>query len=226
MLSWGINEFCTNERAAMSRDDNDLQDVPPRYTRREPTDRLNAAGGGAGDPINPQWRGARAGGRARPSQSLPSSSQEFALWLQYGGWRFLLAALVIVIVLAALIIFSQPGTSPEPLPQATEEPAVSAPITLRTPQATVTAAPLTTPTPAVPAAVTGARFRVTGTGSEGLFLRPEPSVDGAPLKTLPEGTEVTIIGEDSVKPERVWKHVRDADGAEGWVAAEFLQPVP
>jgi uncharacterized protein YgiM (DUF1202 family) len=112
---------------------------------------------------------------------------------------------------------------PDTAAQPTEEP-ISAPITLQTPQATVTPFPATTPT-SVPLATTGARFRVTGTGTEGLFLRPEPTTDGAPIATLPEGSEVTIIGEDSVKPDRVWKHVRDAGGAEGWVAADFLQPI-
>jgi hypothetical protein len=207
----------------MSRDDDEFGDVS-RYQRREPTDRLNA-GAGANEPINPQWRTSRTGNRPRAGQGLPSSSQEFALWLQYGGWRFLLAALVVVIIAAALIIFSQPAGAPEPLAQATEEPGVAPPIVLQTAQATVTPLPLSTPTASAPTTATGARFRVTGTDVEGLFLRPEPNTNGAPITTLPEGTEVTIIGEDSVQADRTWKHVRAADGTEGWAAADFLQPV-
>ncbi|HEU5086197.1 MAG TPA: SH3 domain-containing protein [Roseiflexaceae bacterium] len=207
----------------MSRDDDEFGDVS-RYQRREPTDRLNA-GGSANEPINPQWRTSRTGNRPRAGQGLPSSSQEFALWLQYGGWRFLLAALVVVIIAAALIIFSQPGGSPEPLAQATDEPAVAPPIVLQTAQATVTPLPFSTPTASAPTAATGARFRVNGTGTEGLFLRPEPSTNGAPITTLPEGSEVEIIGLDEQSEGRTWKHIRAVDGTEGWAAADFLQPV-
>jgi hypothetical protein len=71
----------------------------------------------------------------------------------------------------------------------------------------------------------GAQFRVYKTGSEGLFLRPDHSVEGAPVKTLPDGTIVTVVGPDFSGPDRVWKHVRDPDGAEGWAAADFLQAV-
>ena len=71
----------------------------------------------------------------------------------------------------------------------------------------------------------GAQFRVTGTGSEGLFLRKDPNSDTPPLKTLAEGTIVMIIGEDFSAPDRVWKKVRDPDGAEGWAAADWLKPV-
>jgi len=46
-----------------------------------------------------------------------------------------------------------------------------------------------------------------------------------PIKTLPEGTIVTVVGEDSVQPDRVWKRVRDPEGAEGWAAADYLAPV-
>jgi hypothetical protein len=82
------------------------------------------------------------------------------------------------------------------------------------------------PRPTAPASTPGARFRVFNTGGTGLSVRPEPTTNSQPLKTLPEDTIVTIIGDDSVGPDRVWKHVRDPDGAEGWVGADFLQPVP
>ena len=71
----------------------------------------------------------------------------------------------------------------------------------------------------------GAQFRVFNTGAEGLFLRPDHSSEGTPLKTLTDGSIVTVVGEDFSAPNRVWKHVRDAEGAEGWAAADFLQAV-
>ena len=159
---------------------------------------------------------------------MPASSQEFALWLQHGGWRFLLAALALVVIFVALMIFTQP-----PPEQAQTTPSTRAPMSLQPAVPTVSAdtgagagtLPIV-PTPPVSTTTTlQARFRITGTGVEGLFLRPEPSSEGAPIKTLPEGSEVTIIGEDQVKPDRVWKHVRDDSGAEGWAAADFLQAI-
>jgi hypothetical protein len=209
----------------MARDDRDLQDASAERTaRRSQTDRL---GGGAapGEPMNPGWRAARtANNRTRSFQSFPSSGQEFALWLQYGGWRFLLGAILLVVIVAAFIIMTgQPadsgaGQTVEP----TVNPATQ-PLIAQTPLPTVTPAAVTV-TPAV-AAATGVKFRVTGTGTEGLFLRADASTDRAPLTTIPEGAEVTIVGDDVVKPERVWKHIRTAEGLEGYASADFLKPV-
>lgn len=83
------------------------------------------------------------------------------------------------------------------------------------------------PRPTAPASTPSlVQFRVVNTGGTGLSVRPEPNTNSQPLKTLPEGMIVTMIGDDSVGPDRVWKHVRDPDGVEGWVGADFLQPVP
>jgi hypothetical protein len=207
----------------MARDDRDLQDVAAERPRSR-TDRLEGGRSPAGEPINPQWRSTRTSGRTRSVRSIPTSGQDFALWLQFGGWRFVLAVGAIVVVIALLIILTgQPAA--EPLAGGDIEPTLapaSQPSLLQTPLPTITMAPAS---PTAPPAVTGVRFRVTGTGAEGLFLRPEPNTNGPPLKTLPEGSEVTIIGEDSVQSDRVWKHVRDAVGAEGWVAADFVREV-
>jgi hypothetical protein len=84
--------------------------------------------------------------------------------------------------------------------------------------------------PSVPAPTTvqirPVRFRVVGTGSEGLFIRSDHETGSEPIKTLPEGTIVTIIGSDFSAPDRVYKHIRDPEGTEGWAAADFLRPVP
>jgi hypothetical protein len=87
--------------------------------------------------------------------------------------------------------------------------------------------PTVTPQPPTEApASTAEFFVVNGTGTNGLFLRPGPSTDGAPIKTLPEGTRVERIGEDEFGANFVWRPVRGPDGAEGWVAVDFLQPAP
>jgi hypothetical protein len=216
----------------MGREERDPQDSrTTRSARRatQPTDRLDDSEPAYADPVNPDWRGSRATRRGRRSQGIPSSRQEFVLWLQYGGWRVLAAAGVLVVVLIGLIYFTRvPPNASSPFDTPTEAAAQgSAPILPV--QATITPRVIT-PTLEIAqngagAAGGGAQFRVFNTGPEGLFLRPDHSTDGAPLKTLQDGTIVTVIGEDFSSPNRVWKHVRDPEGSEGWAAADFLQAV-
>jgi hypothetical protein len=109
---------------------------------------------------------------------------------------------------------NQPRLSPQP----TVTPLVSATSSVATQSGSPSG------TPGTGSAATGAQFRVTGTGELGLFLRADHNTNGEPVKTLPEGTVVTIIGEDFSGPDRVWKNIRDPEGTEGWVAADFLKP--
>lgn len=138
----------------------------------------------------------------------------------------MLAAVALVLVGVALFVLSQ-ADAPEPLPprvilEESRPPIVLTPLPE---QPTVTAAPLTSTLALTPTTPVNARLRVQGTGTLGLFLRPAPNVNNTPIKTLPEGTIVTVVGEDSVQPDRVWKRVRDPEGAEGWAAADYLVPV-
>src|SRR5262245_47101842 len=97
---------------AMARDDRDLQDIGAERPRGR-TDRLEGGRSPAGEPINPQWRSTRTSGRNRAVRSIPTSGQDFALWLQFGGWRFVLAVGAIVVVIALLIILTgQPAADP------------------------------------------------------------------------------------------------------------------
>lgn len=217
----------------MGREERDPQDArTTRSTRRatEPTDRLDDAEPAYNDPVNPDWRNTRTTRRGRRSQGLPTSRQEFVLWLQYGGWRVLLAAGVLVVVLIGLIYLTRrPSNTASPFGQPTESAAV-ADVPILPLQATITPRVIT-PTLEIGQSGTGAgtasgaQFRVFNTGPEGLFLRPDHTSEGQPLKTLPDGSVVTVIGDDFSAPDRVWKHVKDAGGTEGWVAAEFLQAV-
>jgi hypothetical protein len=210
----------------MSREEHDPEDMRttrPSRRKSQPTDRLPDLVD-YGDPVNPNWRSDRVAGRNRKGQALPSSRQEFMLWLQYGGWRILaIGAAIAIIVIFGLIFFSQNfSQNPRPLALPTEDPFTGQTL----PELPSATPPISATTQlASPGASGGAQFRVFNTGSDGLFLRSEPNTNNQPLKTLPEGMVVTIIGDDSVGPDRVWKHVRDPDGTEGWVAADFLQPV-
>jgi hypothetical protein len=215
----------------MAREDYDPEDVrATRPTRRgaSPTDRLTP--GESGHPVasDRNWRPERSG-RRRKSVSVPTSRQELALWLQYGGWRIVLttAAVVIIVILVLFFLRGLSQTPPVGLTPTAEPAVFDQP--LIEPQASVT--PVISPTASIIAQGVGgtdegARFRITGTGSEGLFLRPDHSSNNPPIKTLPEGAIVMIIGDDFSGPDRVWKHIRDLDGTEGWAAADFLQAVP
>ncbi|NJK79488.1 MAG: SH3 domain-containing protein [Chloroflexaceae bacterium] len=57
-------------------------------------------------------------------------------------------------------------------------------------------------------------------------MRSGPSTDSQVLGTLSDGTVVEQIAEDSIGPNYAWRNVRAPDGAEGWVAVDFLQPAP
>ncbi len=61
------------------------------------------------------------------------------------------------------------------------------------------------------------RFRISNTDGQGANLRPSPGTADAPIRSLAEGTEVN-------GDEHAWRQVTDADGAQGWVANEFLVP--
>jgi hypothetical protein len=215
----------------MGREERDPQDArTTRSTRRatQPIDRLDDAEPAFGDPVNPDWRGTRTARRGRRSQGLPTSRQEFVLWLQYGGWRVLLAAGALVVVLVGLIYLTRlPSDVASPFTQPTASAALGEAPLLPI-QPTITPRVIT-PTleigPGGGIAGGGAQFRVINTGVEGLFLRPDHTTEGTPIKTLTDGSIVTVVGEDFSAPDRVWKNVRDAAGTEGWVAAEFLQAV-
>lgn len=207
----------------MSPEEQDPEDVrTTRSSRRsnQPTERLTGRAD-PGDPVNPNWRSERVTGRNRRTQTLPSSRQEFMLWLQYGGWRFLAIGATVVIIAILAVIFIPKNS--RPLARAT--PTAESGIGQALPELP-SPTPLLVATPQIESsgAGGGVQFRVLNTGAEGLFLRSDPSSNNAPIKTLPDGTLVTIIGDDSVGADRVWKHVRDPDGTEGWVAADFVEP--
>jgi hypothetical protein len=189
------------------------------------TERLNPAGSEY-EPVNPGWRSeqkSRTSARRSP-RSFPTSPQEAVIWLQQGGWRMVAGAAGALVILLVLILFFRNNASRQALPRTTPTSAAivgageNGTTPLLPPTVTVPAQP---PTP-IPAAF----YVVTGTGEEGLFLRPDHSVEGAPLTTIPEGTRVERVGDDFKGPDRVWRKIKGPSGQEGWAAAEFLQAAP
>ncbi|MEI7644308.1 MAG: SH3 domain-containing protein [Chloroflexales bacterium] len=192
------------------------------------TERLNPGGDewSQREPVNPGWRSERAagsrGGR-RGRGGLPTSPQEFQLWLQVGGWRYIASiAALLIILLIALLAYSRSdqrsaGLGVDEQKAPTSLGGVGNALTPIA-QSAIAAVPTKPPAPRA--------FNITGTDIQGLFLRPDPSTIGQPIATLPDGTRVEQIGADTTVAGRTWRKVRAPDGKEGWVAVEFLTAVP
>lgn len=195
---------------------------PSGETRR--TERLAPSGDEwtQTEPVNPGWRKERSGTRRAPRRNaLPSSPQEFQLWMQAGGWRYLAGvAALFVVLLIALLAFSRNEQREAGFDFQITAPTVGAPVLGNSPSDDTLEPPPSAPPPAPP------RFVVTGTGSQGLFLRSQPSTSGVIHTTLPEGTVVEQIGDDIPQADRLWRQVRAPDGRDGYVAAEFLTLAP
>lgn len=176
------------------------------------------------EPVNPGWRSERSTTRvAQRRGALPSSPQEFQIWLQTGGWRYAVGIGVLVLVLLiALMALLTSNTGEAALP-ADEPPLSGAGTTSGTLGEPQTLPPTAAPPTAPPAP---SFYVVGGTDGLGLLLRPQPSTDGAALATIPDGTRVERIGEDVAGADRVWRKVRTPSGQEGYVAAEFLTAAP
>jgi hypothetical protein len=93
----------------------------------------------------------------------------------------------------------------------------AAPTATRTPaSATATPAPKPTSTPA-PAT---SEVWVGNTGGSGVYVRGTPT-SGDRVRAYPDGTPLTIIGDDVSGDGKEWKHVRTPDGLEGYVPAGY-----
>lgn len=70
------------------------------------------------------------------------------------------------------------------------------------------------------------KVRVTNLGGSNLNFRAKAGERGQRLKSVPEGTVLEVIGADEAADGIVWRHVRDAAGASGYVASKFVVKVP
>jgi uncharacterized protein YgiM (DUF1202 family) len=75
-------------------------------------------------------------------------------------------------------------------------------------------------TPAPPPSVE--RVRVANTSGSNLNLRAKAGERAQRLKSVPEGAVLEIVGADQTADGIVWRHVRDAAGASGYVSSKFV----
>ena len=62
-------------------------------------------------------------------------------------------------------------------------------------------------------------YRTALVNSNGLNLRPAPSVNNTPIKILLQGTQVRVLSVDN----QGWAKVIDDEGVEGYLFNEYLQ---
>jgi hypothetical protein len=116
---------------------------------------------------------------------------------------------------------AKPAAAPSPPPVAAspggqQQPAPS-PIVISPPPPTLVTSPGEAP-------AAGEKVRVHDTGPSGANMRDKPGASGNVVKTAPDGSILQVIGPDQPSDGRTWRHVKDESGAEGWVAADFLEP--
>lgn len=118
------------------------------------------------------------------------------------------------------------ATPPTPAPVSTAPIvfATAVPVTVPTsnptaipPPPTATRPVIPTPAPAAPRPV-----YVANTGGDGATFRKTPGPEGERIDILRDGTALTPLGPEQQAGGRGWRQVRDTQGREGWVAAEFL----
>jgi outer membrane receptor protein involved in Fe transport len=139
----------------------------------------------------------------------------------------LLIATCLTLVLAACGGSAAPAAS-------TAEPAAAptgAPTVARA-AASVVASPSASASPSAarPAATTEPAARantvyVGNTDSQGVFIRKTP-VMADRLRAYPDGTALTIAGDDVDGDGQHWRHVKTPDGVEGYVPAMYTVETP
>ena len=55
------------------------------------------------------------------------------------------------------------------------------------------------------------RVEVYGTGTQGANLRAQPGLRGTVLRSVPDGSQLTIVGENEVADGVTWRHVQDEE---------------
>jgi hypothetical protein len=86
--------------------------------------------------------------------------------------------------------------------------------------------PEPTPVTTAPEKPAGDQVKVGNTDGGGANLRERPGATAPIVKTIPDGTVLRIVGADQAMDGKPWRNVRDEGGAQGWMAAELLEPAP
>ena len=116
------------------------------------------------------------------------------------------------------------ATQPTSTVTATAAP-TDTPVPSATPTAIDTPTATSTPTTALSIAV-GGRVKVGDTNGANLRLRASPGLDSITFKIVTDGTVLEVTGGPEQAGDYTWWRLRDAVGAVGWAAENWLIPVP
>jgi uncharacterized hydrophobic protein (TIGR00271 family) len=94
----------------------------------------------------------------------------------------------------------------------------------RTPTSTATSTATSTPTPTRTPTPTPIAAIINGTGGLGVRLRWTPN--GTTAGVLREGDPVFVLYRREIVDEQEWVEIRDQNERIGWVAAQYIQPLP
>jgi hypothetical protein len=136
------------------------------------------------------------------------------------GWRTVLGAATLVMILSACGALTASAPTPEPVPAPTIVPTV----------ARVATSPSASPSPAQrPTATTPVvkanTVWVGNTDGEGVYVRKTP-VMADRVRAYPDGTPLEIVGDDVDGEGKRWKHVKAPDELEGYVPAVYTVGTP
>lgn len=181
-------------------------------------------------PPDPREEGLRERRKRRQRQD----QKEPVPWLWLGlGVLVTIIGIIIAIGLANALLVREPLAAPLPTPTVIRLTAPPSPEASPTPmRVTPTPIPTLTPVPTLdlanpPGEITlGYYATVVNTGGNGVTVRGGPSTDNVRLLTAAEGRVMLIIDGPESGGDFTWWEVRLDDGTEGWVAGDFLAPVP
>lgn len=128
------------------------------------------------------------------------------------------------LILAVCVVV---GVSWLAAPRRLDRPVAVAAVETVAPPPVPTAIPTPIPAPVmtpVPAPVVE-KVRVANTRGAGVNLRAKAGERAQRIKTMPEGSVLEVVGEDTAVDGLVWRNVKDATGASGWMAGQFLARV-
>ena len=134
-----------------------------------------------------------------------------------------LAVVVLVVCTACGGSAAQPTPQPTVQQQPTPSPAAAKPA----------ASPVASPSPAAapkPAATTASAAKpdtvyVGNTDGVGVYVRKTPVMSDR-LRAYPDGTALTIAGDDVDGDGQHWHHIKTPDGLEGYVPAMYTVETP
>ncbi len=141
--------------------------------------------------------------------------------------RFWLASLVLLGTACGLL----PGSAPSATSTPEARPASAVPSPSPSPaRPTAAASPTapqaaTRPTSAPAQSASAETVYVGNTDGEGVYIRNTPSMADR-AQAYPDGTELTIIGDDVDGDGQHWHHVKTPDGLEGYVPSTYTTDAP